>query len=123
MLKFDEAKNFLDARDDFVLARPSSVKSVGNVVGDRQRIEQRAFLKNKADLAAEVKKIMLAHGGNAVAENFDLAAVGRKETGGHFESESFAGASLTEEHEGLASLGSKRDTAENVAIVEADVHI
>jgi hypothetical protein len=66
---------------------------------------------------------LLAHGGDAIAKDFDLATVGTKETSGHFESESFAGAGFTEEDQGFARLSGKGDPAENVAVGEANVDI
>jgi hypothetical protein len=123
VLKLDEVENFLDTWGDFVLAETVFGETVGDVVADSERIKESAFLKHKPDLAAEGKEVMLAHGGDAIPQDFDLASVRAKETGGHFESESFAGAGFAKEDKSFARLSGKGDAAENIGIAETDVHI
>jgi hypothetical protein len=123
VLKLDEVENFLDTWGDFVLAETVFRETVGDVVADSERIKESAFLKHKPDLAAEGEEVMLAHGGDAIPQDFDLASVRAKETGGHFESESFAGAGFAKEDESFARLSGKGDAAENIGIAETDVHI
>src|SRR5208283_707209 len=123
VLEFDEAENLLNARGDFLFAETVFGKAVGDIVADSERIKESAFLKNKTDLTAKGKEVVLVHGGDAIPEDFDLATIGAKETSGHLESKSFAGAGFTEEDEGFARLSGKGDAAENVGIAETDVDI
>ncbi len=53
LLHLDETQRFADARLDFVFGDVFFAKAEGDVVVHIERIEERAFLKNEADAAAE----------------------------------------------------------------------
>ncbi len=62
MFELDEFQDFADALVDFGFIDAIFAETVGDVVGDGHGVEERAFLEDEADLAAEIEEIDFGHG-------------------------------------------------------------
>src|SRR5882672_5286841 len=69
VFEFDEAENLADVWLDFVGIGAVFEEAIGDVFGDGHRIEERAFLKDKADFAAEVEEFTFGHAGEILSED------------------------------------------------------
>jgi hypothetical protein len=116
-------EDFLNARLDFVFVDAVFMKAVGNIFADGQGVEEGAFLKDEADLAADFQEIRFGHSRDVLAENLNTAGIGTKQARSEFEQKSFAGAGFAEEDYSFAFLGGEGDAAKNFTFVkgEADV--
>src|SRR5579859_6882174 len=118
-----EAEDLADARFDFVGVDTVFVKAIGDVFSDGERVEERAFLKDEANLAADAEEFGFGDAGNVLAENADAAGIGAKEAGSEFKEKGFAGAGFAEEDHGFAFLGGEGDATENFAFGETEADI
>jgi hypothetical protein len=123
VFEFDELQDFADALIDFRFVDAIFAETVRDVVGDGHGIEERAFLEDKADLAAEVEEIDFGHGRDFVAEDTDSALRRMQEASGEFEGECFAGSGFAKEDHGFAREDFKGEAVEDVAFVEAETHV
>src|SRR5258707_3862731 len=121
--EFDEMEDFFYARLDFIFVDAVFVKAVGNIFADGQGVEEGAFLKDEADLAADFQEIRFGHSRDVLAENLNTAGIGTKQARSEFEQKGFAGAGFAEEDYSFTFLGGKGDAAKNFTFVkgEADV--
>src|SRR5580704_63040 len=62
VFELDEFQDFADALVDFGFIDAIFAETVGDVVGDGHGVEERAFLEDEADLAAEIEEIDFGHG-------------------------------------------------------------
>src|SRR5258708_19555180 len=111
--EFDEMEDFLDARLDFIFVDAVFVKAVGNIFADGQGVEEGAFLKDEADLAADFQEIRFGHSRDVLAEHLNTAVLGAKQAGSEFEQKSFAGAGFAEKDYTFPFLAEEGDTATN----------
>ena len=76
-LEPDEPQHLFDAAPDLVERHIALfVELVADVLGDGQRIEQRALLEHHAQVGAHLHQLVLAHPIDALAVHPDHAAVG-----------------------------------------------
>ena len=86
------------------------VQPVADVLGDRQRIEQRALLEQHADVAAHAHEIALGHAIDALAIDENRAGVGPKQSENELE------------HDGLpAAAGAEQDLHASLRDAETDI--
>jgi len=123
VLKLDEAEHFLDFGLDNVLGGAVFFEAIGHVFAYSERIEERTFLKDEADLAAELKKFVLRFAGNVLPHGADYSLIRTKEACGEFQSESFARAGFPEKDKRFFRLCRKGETTKNGALVEAEPDI
>src|SRR5882762_8822744 len=116
-------EDFFYARLDFIFVDAVFVTAVGNIFADGQGVEEGAFLKDEADLAADFQEIRFGHSRDVLAENLNTTGIGTKEARSEFEQKSFAGAGFAEKDYSFAFLGGEGDAAKNLTFVkgEADV--
>jgi len=123
MGEFDEAEDFFYTRRDFLFPDAVLVEAVGNIFADGKGVEERAFLKDEADLAANFEEFGLGDSRDVLAENLNAAGIGTKEPGSKFEQKSFAGAGFAEEDYGFALPCGEGDAAKNLTFREAEADI
>jgi hypothetical protein len=121
--EFDETEDFFYARLDFLFVHAVFVEAIGDVFAHSKGVEERAFLKDEADLAADFEKFRLGHSRDVLAENLNTAGIGTKEPGSKFEQKSFAGAGFAEKDYGFALPGGKGDAAKNFAFRKAEADV
>ena len=92
LLELDEAECFADALVDFGFVHGFLAEAEGNVVRDGEGIEERAFLEDEADLAAEIQQLGFGHFAYVVAHDEDLAGIGMNEASGEAHDQGLAGA-------------------------------
>ena len=82
---------------------------IGHVLFDGHGIEQRAFLKQHADLAADFEQLPLAHGREILAEDEDLAGIGPHQAQRGLQQHGLAAAGRAQNHARFALAGLERD--------------
>ena len=70
VFELDETENFANVWLDFIGIGVVFEKTIGDVVGDGHRIEERTFLEDKADFAAKVEEFTFGHGADIFSEDF-----------------------------------------------------
>src|SRR5208337_4620023 len=118
-----EFQNLAHARLDLLLVHMILAQPVSDVFADRERVKQRAFLKHKADLAAQRQQSVFSHARHALAQNLHRAAIGTQEARGNLERERLAGTRFTEEHERLFWPSGEGDAAEDFAVRKANTYV
>ena len=120
VLEFDEAKDFLHLRRDVFFVGAIFEQTIGDIFADGEGIEERAFLENKTNLAAELQEFLFRFAGNVLAKSLHGAAIGSEQAGGNFQGKGFAGAGFAEQDESFTGLRGKGKTTKNRAFVETD---
>ena len=93
MLQFHEAQCLQHARVDLIGQLAGLFhQPVGHVLFDRHRIEERALLEDHADVAAELKEVLLAHFRHFLAEDRDAAGIGFDQSQAKLQDQCFPGA-------------------------------
>jgi len=123
VFELDEAQGFAHARLDFFFGDAIFAEAVGDVVADGERVEECAFLKDKANLAAEGEKLVFGHGGDVTAKYANATGIGLKQSRGELECEGLAGAGLTKKGEGFARGDGEGEVAEDVTFFKAEADI
>ena len=123
MFEFDEAQNFLDLRLDVFFVGAVFEQTIGDIFADGERVKKRTFLKNEANLAANLEEFLFRFAGNVLAKSLDSTAFGSEQTCGNFQGQGFASASFAEQDERLPGLRGKGETTKNGAFVEAEPNV
>ncbi len=98
-------------------------ETIGNIVGDTQRIEKCTLLKHKSDLPAESKQFPLRHAAQIVPEHAHCARIGFYQPHGQLQGERLSRSTLTNEHFCFARCNRKRKALQHVALVETNAYI
>ena len=123
LFHFDEAQRLAHLGFDFGFGHVFLAHAEGNIVEDVEGIEQRAFLKDETDAAAEIEELFFGHLAYILTHHQDLAGIGTNQAGGEFHDEGFAGAGFAEEDFGFAVRDVKRNATENISCFETQVDI
>ncbi len=86
---------------------------------DRHRIEERAALKENADLAPNCGKLPLAQSDDVLAIDPDFARVGPHQADQIFQQDALAAAAAADDHERLAGRDAQVDPAQNFLRTDA----
>src|SRR5580700_7578010 len=89
---------------------------VSNVLTNRERVEERAFLKHHAKFAAHRKKILFAHLSDFVAQYRNLSRVGREQAQRQFQDRALAGARNAEQRLGFSEGQVERNPAQDFIV-------
>jgi hypothetical protein len=120
----DEAEHLLDAAAHVVERHVAFfVQLVADVLGDGERVEQRAFLKDHPEVGAHLHQLALGHRVDALAVHPDHAGVGPEQPQDQLEDRGLPGAAGPEED--LRVTGNQREAhlAENDPVVERQRHL
>jgi hypothetical protein len=118
-----EAERFADVQFDLIFGHVFFAKTEGYVVGDVERIEERAFLKYEADVAAKIEELDFVQLGEFVTHDPDAAGIGTQQAGGEFEDERFSRAALAEEDFRFAGSDFEGDAAKDLVVLVAEMHL
>ncbi len=91
-----------------------------HVFAHGERIEQRTFLEDHADEAAQLEKVIFLHLRNLLAQHPDMTAVRFEETQRQLEQDAFAGAGDAEQDLGFALVQVEGNAVEHDEVVEGD---
>src|SRR5207245_2552544 len=119
----DKAQRFVHALFDLVFRHAVFAQAVGHIVRDAERIEQRAFLKDKSDLAAEAEQLHFREFTEVAAQDEHASGAGAEKTRGQLQGEGLARSGFSDQNFCLAGRDNKRKIPENVSLAEADADV
>src|SRR5438309_12086911 len=109
----DEPETLLDAVANLLLAHPRvAPQRKGDVLEDRHRIEQRAFLKGHAEAAPETIQIHRLHGVDLLTIDEHASSIRLEETDDVLERDALPGARSADDDDRLAPLDLDRHVAQ-----------
>jgi hypothetical protein len=94
----------------------------GDIISHAHGVEERSFLKDKSDAAAEIEKVLLPHFADVVAHHPDAARVRPQQPGGQLEDKRLSGTAFAQQDFCLTRRNLKADPAKDIAFAEAQAH-
>ena len=123
-LRPDEPEHLLDAVAHLVERHVALfVQLVADVLGDGQRVEERAFLEHHAEVGADLHQLVLAHLVDALAVHPDDAAVRLEQPENELEDRRLPGAARAEKDLGVPGDEREADVAQDHLVVERQRHV
>ena len=119
LLLYDEPTTGLDPPPDVVEGHVRLfVELVADVLGHGQRIEERAFLEDHAQIGADTQELVLRHGADLLAVDENAPLVGFQQPEYQPQNRRLPGAARAEKDLGVRGLQRETDVAEDDLVVE-----
>jgi len=120
----DESQHFLDPVANLVLRRVRLfVDSVPDILVDSQRIEERGFLEQHADVRADLNQLALGHVVDAPIVDQNPARVRSEQPENQLQHDRFSGAAATEQDLHAPFRDNEAEIAEHDMVVERERHL
>ena len=118
LFQTDEIERLVNPGIDFFVGHPLLDELVTDVIADRERIEECAFLENDSGARAQREQLLFRHARDVFTKEHDAAGLGTNEPDDELEEDALAYPGGPEQHACLTGRYGKGDAAKNGRAVE-----
>ena len=120
----DEPEHLLTASANLFIGHPHLLEQpIADVVGDGERIEERRFLEEHADIPANLQHLLFRHVVDALPPDPDHARIGFQQAENQLQHHGFPGTARSQKKQRASGRDGKAHVVENDVVVEGERYV